>query len=64
MNENGAKLEGVKRIADFLGVDESTVRRWIKNPKRGAPIRKLGGRYFAWEADLVNWLSGQGLLPA
>ena len=56
MNGQGRKLAGVKAIAGFLEVDECTVRRWIKNPKRGAPILKVGGRYFAFEGALRSWL--------
>lgn len=64
MNENaerGKKLMGVKEIADFLGVNESTIWRWLRDPKRGAPIRKVGGRYYALDADLLAWV---GLVPA
>lgn len=49
------KLVGVKAIAAFLGVDRTTVWRWLGDPDRGAPIRKVGGRYFAFEAELMAW---------
>lgn len=53
--ENGKKLMGVKAIAAFLNVDERTVRRWCGDPNRGAPVRKVAGRYFAFETDLTKW---------
>lgn len=63
MNENaerGKKLTGMKAIAGFLGVERTTVWRWVQNPKAGAPIRKVGGRYFAFEAELVAWIGPVG----
>lgn len=56
--ERGRKLEGVKAIADFMGVTERTVRRWCAARRlgsAGAPILKVGGRYLAFEADLRGW---------
>lgn len=47
-------LRGVKAIADFLGVTDRTVRRWICGPK-GFPIHRVGGRYTAHTADLREW---------
>jgi hypothetical protein len=57
MTNQGKKLEGVKAIADFVGVTERTVRRWCRaRVVAGVPILKAGGRYFAFEGDLVEWL--------
>jgi len=57
MNGQGRKLEGVKAIADHLGVAERTVRRWCRARRiAGVPIMKTGGRYFAFEGDLRDWM--------
>lgn len=62
-DENGGgqfkRLEGVKRIADWAGKSERTVKRWcaVRHEKR-IPILKIGGRYVAYEADLAAWMAG------
>lgn len=63
MNDNaerGKRLEGVKAIADFMGVTERTVHRWCAaRVAAGIPILKIGGRYAAFEADLRGWVEGR-----
>lgn len=49
-------LRGVKCIADFLGVDESTVRRWAKARKQDFPVRRFGGRWVAHTGELRAWM--------
>jgi hypothetical protein len=57
MGGQGKKLEGVKAIADFLGVTERTVRRWCRaRLVADIPILRAGGRYFAFEGDLQEWV--------
>lgn len=51
-------LRGVKAIADFLGVTDRTVRRWIVAAK-GFPVHRVGGRYAAHTADLRAWTARQ-----
>ncbi len=61
MEGQGKKLEGVKAIAGFLGVTDRTVRRWCRaRLVAGIPILKAGGRYFAFEGDLREWLQRGG----
>jgi len=50
-----AKLWGLPSIAQAAGVAENTVRRWAR---RGAPIHKVGGRWFTTRAALNAWLAG------
>jgi predicted transcriptional regulator len=50
-------LRGVKCIADFLGVDERTVRRWAKGRVRGFPIQRIGGRWVAHTGELRAWMN-------
>ena len=52
---DGKRIEGVKGIAAFLGVSERSVWRWVRDPERAAPIRKVGGRHFAFEDELEAW---------
>lgn len=48
-------LWGAKRIANAAGVSAQTVRRsWAKDPAN--PVRRVGGRLFAWRGELINWL--------
>lgn len=50
-------LWGAPAIATAAGVSEDTIRRsWSKRP--GAPIRRVGGRFFALRSELVAWLQG------
>lgn len=56
----GRVLEGVKSIAAFVGVSERTVHRWCaERCERGIPIRKIGGRYVAYEQDLEAWATAR-----
>lgn len=53
-------LRGVKCIADFLGVGERTVWRWMADvgtsPEEGGfPVYRVGGRWVAHTADLRRW---------
>lgn len=48
-------LWGAKRIANAAGVSAQTVRRsWAKDPT--VPVRRIGGRLFAWRGELMDWL--------
>ena len=49
-----ADLVGWDRIADFLGVTRSTLRRWILQGS-DVPIYKLGGVVQASKAELSEW---------
>ncbi|MEQ8291870.1 MAG: DNA-binding protein [Marinovum algicola] len=53
------KLWGLACIARFLGVSESTVRRWAVDPD--VPIYKPQGvgTYFALRSELCAWLRGK-----
>lgn len=53
--ERGKRLEGLKAVASYLGVDRVTVWRWVTSERNGCPVQRLGGRYFAWAADLDAW---------
>lgn len=46
------RLWGQKGIANHCGVTTRTVQNWIK---RGAPIRKTGGRYWANPDHIDAW---------
>lgn len=52
-------LYGAKAIADFVGVTERTVRRWIADDEPGFPVLRGKGRWFAHSGDLRRWLSRQ-----
>ena len=50
-------------IAQRRRVDESTVRRWIRN--KGLPAERTSGVRGHWrvlESDLVEWLNSRGEL--
>lgn len=48
-------LWGAKQIANLAGVSPQTVRRsWAKDPAN--PVRRVGGRLFAWRGELMDWL--------
>jgi tetratricopeptide (TPR) repeat protein len=55
-------LRGWRRIADHLGRDESTVKRWAA--QRGMPIHRLPGdkrsAVYADPGELESWLKGAG----
>lgn len=50
------KLWGACEIGNVLGVSPDTVRRWHSDPSNDCPIRKPGGRLFAFRTDLMAWL--------
>lgn len=52
-------LRGVKAIADFLGVSDRTVRRWIASAA-GFPVHRIGGRYAANTSELRRWTAAFG----
>ena len=52
-------LRGVKAIADFLGVSDRTVKRWIASAE-GFPVHRIGGHYAANTADLRGWTARAG----
>lgn len=52
-------LRGVKAIADFLGVTDRTVRRWIASAA-GFPVHRVGGRYTAHTGELRAWTARTG----
>lgn len=52
-------LRGVKAIADFLGVSDRTVKRWIASAA-GFPVHRVGGHYAAHTADLRTWTARGG----
>jgi len=49
------RIWGLENIARAAGVSSDTARRWAR---RGAPIRKVGGRWFTTRAALNAWLAG------
>ncbi len=56
MTKGQEKLWGLGKIADFLGVSESTARRWANCDD--VPIYKPVGQntYFALRSELDAWL--------
>ncbi|GEM_PF-4750883 len=56
--QSGNVLHGWKQIADFLNVDERTVRRWKQD---GLPYYQLKkrGRVFAYENELKQWFNNR-----
>lgn len=50
------ELWGLPAIASALGLSVDTVRRWSRDPRKGLPITRPGGRYFATRAALLAWL--------
>ncbi len=48
-------LRGIKAIADFLGVGDRTVKRWIATDETDFPIYRIGGRWSAHTGDLNRW---------
>lgn len=49
------RIWGLENIARAAGVSSDTARRWAR---RGAPIRKVQGRWFTTRAALNAWLAG------
>ncbi|MDP2389987.1 MAG: hypothetical protein Q8N52_06630, partial [Acidobacteriota bacterium] len=56
----GDRLDSWKAIADYLGRDIGTVRRWER--LQGLPVRRVpGGRgssVFAYASEIDDWLKG------
>lgn len=48
-------IYGVKAIADFLGVGDRTLKRWLQAGEQGLPVFKIGGRWGAHPEDLRRW---------
>src|SRR5215216_8132921 len=61
MGGNGISFRGVHGIADELGVDVQTVRRWIQSGKLRA--FKPGKEYRVREADLEEFLAAREVRP-
>jgi hypothetical protein len=53
-------LRGVKCIADFLGVGERTVKRWLLTDQTDFPVSRIGGRWVAHTDDLRRWMRRRG----
>jgi hypothetical protein len=55
--DNGDLLSSWKEIADYLGCEERTCRRWERN--LGLPIHRMEGttksRVYAYKAELDSW---------
>ncbi|MCC5968387.1 MAG: DNA-binding protein [Pararhodobacter sp.] len=49
-------LWGLDAIGAFIGVSPATARRWARE---GWPIRKLGGKWCAFKADLIDRMRGK-----
>ncbi|MCE5306354.1 MAG: helix-turn-helix domain-containing protein [Acidobacteriales bacterium] len=47
------KLQGMKAIANHVGMSEDTILRWIET--RGFPAARIGGLYLAETDDIVAW---------
>lgn len=56
-------LRGVKAIADFLGVSDRTVKRWIASAA-GFPVHRVGGHYTAHTGELRTWTARGGRVRA
>lgn len=54
-NGSAPVLWGLDAIGKFLSVSPDTARRWAR---RGWPIRKQGGRWCAFKADLIDRMTG------
>jgi len=61
MGGNGISFRGVHGIADELGVDVQTVRRWIQSGKLRA--FKPGKEYRVRETDLEEFLAAREVRP-
>ncbi len=48
----------LQQTADFLGVSDMSVRRYIK--LYGLPASKPGGRYLIKKSDLETWMKENG----
>jgi hypothetical protein len=56
----GRRVEGLKEIAEVLGVRVERLRGWIKTgraAKMRLPVARVLGRYFADELALREWWS-------
>jgi hypothetical protein len=62
----GRRLDSWKAIAEYLGRDVGTVRRWEKT--RGLPVKRVrgggGSSVFAYSADIDAWLQMDPILAA
>jgi excisionase family DNA binding protein len=54
------RLLSVADVAEQFGVSESTLYRWIY--LRRIPFRKIGGRVWFTEPDLVEWMEARKVL--
>lgn len=54
-NGSSPTLWGLDRIGRFMGVSRDTARRLARD---GWPIRRVGGRWFAYKRDLVEKMRG------
>jgi excisionase family DNA binding protein len=52
----GVKLYNTKEMAELLGVTTGTVQKYIREKK--IIVRLIGGRHYASEEDLRNFLTG------
>lgn len=57
-------VEGWKGIADVLGVNEATVRRWSTRTRDPLPLLRhaISGRIAADRAKLIEWRHRQWLV--
>lgn len=47
-----AELWNIRKLCDYFGKSRQTIRRWTREKKLPAPIRKLGTPY--WDAEEVK----------
>lgn len=55
--EKEKPIEGQKAIAAHIGMSERALRDWIQDPKKGLPVWRFEGRYFAYASALDLWKS-------
>ena len=51
-----AEFLTTSELADWLGIPESTLRRW-RHEKRELPVYEMGGRPKYRRADVERWLA-------
>lgn len=66
MSQNGMIFDNrieqpcdVDGIAQFLGTNANTVRRWVSTGQENIPYFKLGKRLMFFRSDVCDWLKSK-----